>query len=224
VDSAALSSPVAVAEALWTLISTGTFWVAVGDTVYSWALGLAISLVIAIPAGIALGSSSIAYRLSRFTIDFLRTIPPVALVPLMLLLYGARIKMVVVLIVFGTVWPVLLQTMYGVHDVDPVARDVARSYSWRRRDTLGRLVVPSASPFIATGIRIGATMSLLLAVGAELIGGAPGIGAAISLEDQGGQTADVYAYIVAAAVFGMLVNLSVRRLEGRVLRWHPTYR
>jgi ABC-type nitrate/sulfonate/bicarbonate transport system permease component len=224
VDRSALSSPTDVVRALGGLAGDGVFWSAVGNTAYTWALGLAIALVAGVSAGIALGSSSIAYRLSRFTIDFLRTIPPVALIPLTLLLYGARIKMAVVLIVFGTVWPILLQTMYGVHDVDPVARDVARSYRWRRRDVVGRLIIPSAAPFIATGIRIGATMGLLLAVGSELIGGAPGIGEAISLQQEGGNIPEVYAYIVVSAVLGVIVNLGLHWLERKVLLWHSAYR
>jgi len=224
VDRSALSSPADVVRALGELAGDGVFWSAVGNTVYTWALALAIALAVGVPAGIALGSSSIAYRLSRFTIDFLRTIPPVALIPLALLLYGASIKMAVVLIVFGTVWPILLQTMYGVHDVDPVARDVARSYRWRRRDVVGRLIIPSAVPFIATGIRIGATMSLLLAVGSELIGGAPGIGEAISLQQEGGNIPKVYAYIVVSAVLGVIVNLGLHWLERKVLPWHSAYR
>jgi len=91
-----------------------------------------------------------------------------------LLLYGATPKMAFALIVFGSVWPVLLQAMYGVHQVDPAMWDVARAYGLRRLDRLRFLILPSAAPFVATGVRLAATISLLLAIGAELIGGAPG--------------------------------------------------
>jgi ABC-type nitrate/sulfonate/bicarbonate transport system permease component len=132
--------------------------------------------------------------------------------------------MALVLIVFGSVWPVLLQSMYGVHQVDPVARDVAHAYQFRRRETIWGVVLPSAAPFVATGIRIAATMSLLLAVGAELIGDAPGLGQSISVAEQNGQVPQMYAYIVVSAVLGVLINLALLRLERRTLRWHAAHR
>lgn len=224
VSSAGVAGPSSIADAMGALAATPTFWVSIWDTVRTWAIGLLVALAVAVPLGIVFGSSNSAYRLTRFTVDFLRTIPPVALIPLALLLYGATVQMALVLVVFGSVWPLLLQTIYGVHDVDPLARDVARSYRWRRRDVVTRLVVPSAAPFVATGIRIAATISLLLAIGAELVGGAPGIGAAITEQQESGNIPQVYAYIVVAAVLGALLNLTMRRLERKVLRWHSAHR
>jgi len=95
---------------------------------------LTLSVILAVPIGLALGANDVIYRSSRFTIDFFRTIPPVALVPLLLLVFGATGQMVVTLIVIAAVWPLLLQSMYGVHQVDSVARDVARSYRLRWSD------------------------------------------------------------------------------------------
>jgi ABC-type nitrate/sulfonate/bicarbonate transport system permease component len=224
IPTSAVSAPSSVAAALGGLAPTGSFWASTWATVSSWAIGLAISLAVAIPAGLALGASDLAYRMSRVSIDFLRTIPPVALIPLALLLYGATEKMALVLIIFGSVWPVLLQSMYGVHQVDPVACDVARSYQFRRRQVVFDVVLPSAAPFIATGIRIAATMSLLLAVGAELIGGAAGLGASIALAEQNGDIPQMYAYIVTSAVLGVLLNLALLKGERRVLRWHAAHR
>jgi ABC-type nitrate/sulfonate/bicarbonate transport system permease component len=224
IPSSAVAEPSVTIQALGRLISTGSFWSSTGATAGSWAIGLAVSLCVAIPAGLLLGTSDLAYRMSRFTIDFLRTIPPVALIPLALLLYGATPAMALVLIIFGSVWPVLLQCMYGVHQVDPVARDVARAYRFRRRERVFGLVLPSAAPFVATGVRIAATMSLLLAVGAELIGGAPGLGQSISVAEENGDIPQMYAYIVVTAVLGVLINLALLRVERRTLRWHPAHR
>lgn len=220
VSRAGVASPTDVARAAPPLLGTSTFWSAIAATLQSWAEGLAISLMVTIPVGLVLGASELAYIFTRFSIDFLRTIPPVALVPLVLLLYGATNMMAVVLIVFGSMWPLLLQTMYGVHQVDPVARDVAHAYRLRRRDVVLRIVVPSAAPFIATGIRISATMSLLLAVGAELIGGAPGIGAQINLAQQNALIPQMYVFIVVSALLGVTVNLALLFVERRALRWH----
>lgn len=222
--SAAVASPLAIARVTGPLVADSAFAAAVGATLLSWAEGLAVSVAVAIPVGLLLGTSELAYRMSRFSIDFLRTIPPVALVPLALLLYGATPTMAFVLIVFGSVWLVLLQSMYGVHQVDPAARDVARAYRFRRLDRIRFVVLPSAAPFVATGIRLAATVSLLLAIGAELIGGAPGIGAAINLQQAVGAIPQMWVYIVVSALLGVLVNLALLLLERRLFRWHPAHR
>jgi ABC-type nitrate/sulfonate/bicarbonate transport system permease component len=224
VSAAAVATPTDIVHAAGSIAGTHAFGAALLDTIASWAEGLLVSLLVAIPLGLALGSSDPAYRLSRFTIDFLRTIPPVALIPLALLLYGATPKMAIVLIVFGSTWPVLLQAMYGVHQVDPAARDMARAYRLRWLDRIRFLIVPSAAPFIATGVRLAATISLLLAIGAELIGGAPGIGASITLQEQNGDIPGMWVYVVLSATLGVVLNLVLIGLERRVLKWHSAQR
>jgi ABC-type nitrate/sulfonate/bicarbonate transport system permease component len=223
-SDAAVAAPTDIVRAAGPLVATHAFGTALLDTIASWAEGLLVALLIAIPIGLALGSSDLAYRMSRFTIDFLRTIPPVALIPLALLLYGATPKMAFVLIVFGSLWPVLLQAMYGVHQVDPAARDMARAYRLRRRDRICFLILPSAAPFVATGIRLAATISLLLAIGAELLGGAPGIGASITLQQQNGDIANMWVYVVLSAALGVALNLALVGIERRVLTWHSAQR
>jgi len=224
VSDAAVATPTDIVQEAAPLLATPAFGAALFDTITSWAEGLLVSLVVAIPVGLALGTSDLAYRVSRFTIDFLRTIPPVALIPVALLLYGATPKMAFALIVFGSVWPVLLQAMYGVHQVDPAMWDVARAYGLRRLDRLRFLILPSAAPFVATGVRLAATISLLLAIGAELIGGAPGIGAAITLQQQNGDIPKMWVYVVVSAVLGVVLNLALIGLERRVLKWHSAQR
>jgi len=224
VSTDAVASPTATAHALGTLIPTAGFWSVIGDTLRSWAIGLAVSLVIGLPVGLMLGASNLAYRMSRVTIDFLRTVPPIVLLPLALLIYGATEQMVLLLVVVGSVWPVLLQAMYGVHQVDPVSRDVAAAYRLRRREMVFAVIVPSAAPFIATGIRIAATMSLLLVVGGELLGGAPGIGNSIAVAQQIPDIPTMYAYVVVAAALGVGLNVIVVRIEARVLGWHSSHR
>lgn len=224
IPRAAIAAPTDIVAALGSMLLTPVFWSSFGATMLNWGVGLGIAIVVAVPIGMLLGASSRAYRLFRFTIDFLRTIPPVALIPLALLVFGATHVMAIVLIVFGASWPLLLQSMYGVHEVDPVARDVARSYRWRRRDRIFLLILPSAAPFLATGVRIAATMSLLMTIGAELIGGAPGLGKAIGLAQNSGDVPQVHAYVTVIALLGVMLNLALVRLERSVLRWLPRNR
>jgi ABC-type nitrate/sulfonate/bicarbonate transport system permease component len=221
ISTDAVAEPSAVARELRALISDPSFWSAGWATIRTWAIGLAASMLFAIPVGLVLGSNDVLYRMCRFTIDFLRTVPPVALIPLALLLYGATEKMALVLVIFGSTGPLLLQSMYGAQQVDPQVREVARAYLLRRRDIALHVVLPSAAPFIATGIRISATISLLLTVGAELIGGAPGLGANITTNAQMNNIPQMYAYIVACAALGAVLNLVMINLERRTLTWVP---
>lgn len=220
-----VARPTDVAQRLRHLVTTSGFWSAVGSTAHTWVIGLLLSIAIAVPVGLLFGASNLLYRMFRVTIDFLRTIPPIVLLPLALLVYGAREKTALLLVVFGSVWPLMLQVMYGVHQVDPISRDVARAYRLRRQDLVRSVVLPSAAPFVATGVRIAATMSLLLAVGTELLGGVPGIGAEIST-DQGEAALipDMYAYIIVATVLGVVLNLLLAGLERSALSWHPSHR
>jgi ABC-type nitrate/sulfonate/bicarbonate transport system permease component len=220
IDTRSIASPAQIVGELAGFPGDPAFWPALGATLQGWAIGLVLSVAIALPVGLALGSSEIAYRSCRFTIDFVRTIPPVALVPLALLIYGATLEMKVVLVVLGACWPVLLQTMSGVHQVDPVSRETARSYRLDRARTIVWVVVPGASPFIATGVRIAATMALILTIGSELIGGAPGLGQQIGLAEVATDVSRMYALIVVCAALGVLVNAVLARAEGRVMSWH----
>jgi ABC-type nitrate/sulfonate/bicarbonate transport system permease component len=221
---AAIASPTQIAKAAGPVVGSGEYWSAIAHTTRSWALGLGIAVAIAIPAGLLIGSSAVLYDATRVTIDFLRTIPPVVIIPLALLMYGATSSMVIVIIVFGSVWPLLLQAMQGARCVDPMLRDVAATYRIRLRLRALLVVFPSAAPYIATGLRIAATMSLLLAVGAELLGGAPGIGGSIQLAARVPDVPAMYVQIVTAAVIGAGINLVLAKIERVMLPWHAANR
>ncbi|QXE33758.1 ABC transporter permease [Streptomyces sp. GMY02] len=221
---AAIAAPWDIGRALGSMFADGALWPAIRDTATTWAIGLGLSLAAAVPVGLLLGASGLLYRVSRFSIDFLRSIPPIALIPLVLLQYGATTRMALVLVVFGSLWPVLLQSMYGMHQLDPNLRDMARTYGIGRWHYVRFVVLPSASPFVATGIRVAATMSLLLAIAAQLIGGAPGLGAEMTTYEQGGDVPRMWAVVVVIGLLGILLNRGLLALERRTLRWHSAYR
>ena len=203
---------------------TSGFWSAVGNTLQGWALGLGIACAIAIPAGVVIGSTPLLYRALRGVIEFLRPIPSVALIPLAVLVYGSGLESKVFLAAFAATWPLLMQTLYGVQDVDPVATDTARSFGFGRAQRLLRVTLPSAVPYIATGVRISAAVALILVVTAELVIGAPGLGRQINLARQGANVELMYALILATGVLGVALNVLFTRIERRVLHWHPSQR
>ena len=205
-------------------VTTAEFWTAVGHTMEGWALGLAVAAAIAIPVGIVVGSSRPLYRSLRAVIEFLRPIPSVALIPLAVLIWGSGLESKVFLAAFASTWPLLMQTLYGVQDVDPVATDTARSFGLSRRQRLLYVTLPSAVPYIATGVRISAAVALILAVTAELVIGSPGLGREINIARQGGAVDIMYALIAVTGLLGWGVNVLFTRAERRVLHWHPSQR
>jgi ABC-type nitrate/sulfonate/bicarbonate transport system permease component len=209
---------------LFELLGTESFWSAVWNTMQGWALGLGIAAALAIPLGIVIGSAALLYRSVRFVVEFLRPIPSVALIPLAVLIWGTGLESKVFLAAFASFWPLFIQTLYGVQDVDPVATDTARSFGLGRAERLWRVTLPSAVPYIATGIRISSAVALILAVTAELVIGSAGLGRAINVARSGGALELMYALIIATGVIGWLLNILAARLERRFLHWHPSQR
>jgi ABC-type nitrate/sulfonate/bicarbonate transport system permease component len=209
---------------LWSLMQTGDFWKAFGQTVRGWAAGLGVATALAVPIGILLGSSDFAARAFRVPIEFLRPIPSAALIPLLFLTLGTTLKSEIFLAAFGAFWPLLVQTMYGVRDVDPLAMDTSRSFGVGRFERLYRIKLPSAVPYIATGFRISSTVSLILAFTAELFMGIPGLGQKVNFAQAYGLDEQLYAYALATGFLGVAIHLATASLERRALRWHPSQR
>src|SRR5690606_27654643 len=199
-------------------------WTAVGQTMTSWAIGLAIATVAAVVIGFVIGGSTALRRATHTTIEFLRPIPSVALIPLAVLLFGISIESSLLLVVYASFWQILIQVLYGTADVDSVAMDTAKSYGlgwWAR---VRHVVWPTTLPYLITGLRLGAAVALVLAITAELVIGTPGLGNQIALNQSGGSIVPMYALVLATGIIGVIINLGMRLVEKRALRWHSSVR
>jgi ABC-type nitrate/sulfonate/bicarbonate transport system permease component len=200
------------------------FWKAVGDTMSAWALGLAIAVVLATALGLLIGMSTFLRRATNSTIEFLRPIPSVGLIPLAVLLFGIKMESTLMLVVYASFWQVLIQVLYGVADVDAVAMNTAKSYGFSWWQRVRDVVFPTVLPYLMTGVRLAASVALILAITAELVIGSPGLGREIALAQSGGAISGMYALILATGLLGVVVNLAARWVERRVLSWHPSIR
>jgi ABC-type nitrate/sulfonate/bicarbonate transport system permease component len=205
-------------------LGQGGFWSALLDTLQGWALGLLIAAVAGIVLGIIIGSIGLLRDLTASTIEFLRPIPSVALIPLAVLLFGTSIESKLLLVIYASFWPVLIQVLYGVQDVDPVAQDTARAYRFTFPARIRYVTWPTALPYIMTGLRLSAAVALILAVTAELVIGNPGIGNRLAVAQSSGAIEATYALVVVAGILGVIVNLVFRYIERRTLSWHPSQR
>jgi ABC-type nitrate/sulfonate/bicarbonate transport system permease component len=196
----------------------------VWETLSGWFLGLLIASAIAIPLGILIGSSAILYHGTRGLIEVLRPIPSVAMLPLIVLTLGSGMEAKVFLVAFACIWPILIQTIYGLRDLDPQLVEAARSLGMGRTSRLARVALPGTLPYVATGLRVACSLALVLTVTVELVIGAPGLGQSIALTESGGAVASMYALIVVTGALGWTLNWLFLRFERRVLRWHVAYR
>lgn len=203
---------------------TTELWVALGETLAGWAIGLAAAFAGAVALGIVIGIVPGLRAATSSTIEFLRPIPSVALIPLATLLFGASLNSTLLLVIYASFWQVLIQVLYGVAAVDQVAADTARSYGLGAWARIRHLLWPTALPYVMTGLRLGAAVAFILAITAELVIGSPGLGLEIQVAQSSGAVATVYALVVLSGLVGIAVNAGVRRLERWVLAWHPSVR
>ena len=199
----------------------------VAATLEAWALGLVIAVAVAVPCGVVLGSLPGVRSATLAVVEFLRPIPSVALIVLVGLLIGPGLRMNVTLIVYAAIWPVLFNTIYGLDDADPVARETLRAFGFRRLAVIRFASLPGAAPFIATGIRLASSVALILTISTGYLTGrisGNGIGAFIADANTGaGNTAVVLAAAFWSGVLGLVLNGLLVWAEHRVLPWHRGY-
>jgi ABC-type nitrate/sulfonate/bicarbonate transport system permease component len=206
------------------MLGTAEVWSALGHTLAAWARATAIAVLVGVPLGLAIGASRVGALLCGFTIEFLRPIPAVTLIPALVLVYGIHASLTVALGAFAATFPLLLQAMYGIADVDPVARDMSRSFGMGWFDRARYVVLPSCAPYLATGLRISASVALILVVTGEYVVGVPGLGQKVLVAQSGGAYDRAYAWVFVTGLLGLLVNLGFRALERHYLRWLPSER
>jgi ABC-type nitrate/sulfonate/bicarbonate transport system permease component len=213
-----------VLRALADEAATADFWRSLGDTVLAWALGFAIAMVAGVVVGVLIGSIEPVRLATASTIEFLRPIPSVALIPLAILIFGLDIRSTLVLVIYASFWQILVQVLHGVHDVDPVARETARSYGLGWWAQVRYVTWPTALPYVLTGLRLAAAVALILTITAELVIGSPGLGSAISVAQSSNAIPTMYAIVLVTGLLGVAVNVAARALERRVLWWHTSVR
>jgi NitT/TauT family transport system permease protein len=214
--------PTTVLSQVADLMTTSAFISAVGSTMAAWGEAMVITVIIAVPLGVLLGMLPWVESAVRPVLEFLRPIPSVVLIPLVLLIVQDTGRTEIAVIVFASVWPVLINTVYGLREVDPAAKETLRSFGFGGLAVAGRVAVPSAAPFIATGVRIAASLAFVVAIAAELVGtGMNGVGAFAGQAQSG---ADGVPVMIATAVWSGLIGLALNAVfltaERRAFHWH----
>ncbi|MFC7485653.1 ABC transporter permease [Knoellia pratensis] len=199
--------------------SSGTMGEALGVTALAWLLGVLLAAGIGVPVGVMVGLSRWADSATGRAVELLRPIPVVALVPLAVVLFGIEVSMQVFLVALACVWPVLLGSRGGVRTVDPLQVETARTFGLGSVASVFRVVLPASVPAIVTALRIGASLGVVVAVGAQLISGSPGLGTLLVTSQNAGRNDIVWACLLVTGLFGVIVNVLLAAAERGIAGW-----
>lgn len=188
------------------------------------ALGYGLAALIGIGGGLLIGSVRTLRALVEPVLEIFRAIPPPAMVPVLIALAGIDTLMKVLVIVFGCVWPILLNTVEGVRAVEPVLVDVCRSYGISGARRVRSLVLRSASPQIMTGLRQALSIGIILMVISEMFAASNGLGFTIVQFQRSFAIPEMWSGIILLGLIGFGLSLIFRLAERRVLRWYEGLR
>jgi sulfonate transport system permease protein len=190
-------------------------WHTVQRMLYGWLLASLVGIVL----GAVIGMSRPARTYLGPTLEFLRPLPASAVIPLGIAFFGLSDGMVLGVIAFGALWPMLLATVHGFAAVEPCLYEVARALGMSRLAVIWKIALPSSLPDILGGMRLGLTVSLILAVVGEMLASRTGLGSGILLAARTFHAPDLYAGVVLLGALGYLTAQGLFALEARLLRW-----
>ncbi len=218
-QSDSLAPPSAIAAALVEAFQDGSMLTATRDTLISAFAGLSIGGVVGLAFGIALGIFHIFDRLMEVTIEAIRPIPSIALLPIALIALGFGYRMEIVIVAFACVWPILILTRAAVGGIEPRLMEVSRALRLSPTDRVRKIIIPAALPRIFLAFRLAAGIALIVAVTVEIAINPIGLGAAIMTAQQALRPDLMLAYLFWIGLIGYLLNTGLmvaqRHLFGR---------
>ncbi|MBP6552437.1 MAG: ABC transporter permease subunit [Vitreoscilla sp.] len=218
-----ISSPWAVVQAGWGLLTSGELWGHLGISAARAAAGLLVGGVVGLTLGVATGLSPLLRTLLDTTLQMLRNIPHLALVPLVILWFGIDESAKVFLVALGTFFPIYLNTFHGIRNVDASLIEMAQSYGLKGSRLFKEVILPGALPSVLVGLRFSLGIMWLTLIVAETISASSGIGY-LAMHAREFFQADVIIFtILVYAALGFVADWIARQVEKRLLRWNPAY-
>ena len=181
--------------------------------------GWLVASLLGVGIGALVGSSRGARDYIAPTLEFLRPLPASAVIPVAIAMFGLTPAMALGVIAFGSIWPALLAAIHGFGAVEPRLLEVQRALGLSRWAGIAKISLPSAAPDVLAGLRLGLTVSLILAVVCEMIAGVDGLGQWVLLAARAYRSADVFAGVMLLGLIGVVANAVLSLAENRFLRW-----
>ena len=208
-------------KALVELAKDGQLWDNTQASLVRSLTGFALAIVIAVPLGLLIGWYRPVAELLGPLLELFRNTAALALLPVFILLLGIGETSKISIVVYACVWPILLNTVSAVRNVDQTLIRSARSLSLPAPRLFQKVVLPAAVPTVFTGIRLAGSASILVLIAAEMVGAKAGLGYLVNEAQQNFAIADMYAAIIAISVLGLAFNQLLVALERRFTRWRP---
>lgn len=217
-----LPTPWQILTSYGELFSGTAFTENVVHTVSTTLIGWAVASVAGVAAALLLGLSRIAWNWSMTSMEVLRALPAITMLPIAIVIFGLSSTMELVLVMYVAFWPVLISTAQGIKGVEPLLRDVGRTLRLGRVEVIRRVVLPAAAPLCIIGLRISLTLALVIAIVSEIVANPAGIGYQIAYEEQALRPDLMFACIFVIGLLGIVLNglllLAVRLLLPGVAR------
>lgn len=214
-----LAPPWLVAETTYSLLQSGVLWHHLSLSLSRAGLGLLLGGGVGLALGVAAGLSKLAEELIDPTMQMVRAVPFLALIPLLIVWFGIGESSKVLLIAAGAAKPLYLNAFGGVRNVDPKVLEAAKIFGLSRWRTIVEIHLPAALPALMVGLRLAMTMSLLALIGVEVINTTRGIGFLMLQAQEYFRTDILIVCVVIYALFGLATDLLVRALERRIMPW-----
>ncbi len=218
-----LPAPLEVITAFWTLTASGELWTHVQVSAARALSGLAVGGGLGLVLGLLTGSSRLAETLLDSTIQMVRNIPALALIPLVILWFGIDETAKLFLIAVSVFFPIYLNTFHGIRGVDPGLIEMGRTYGLNRWQLYTQIILPGALSSILVGLRFSLGLMWVILIVAETISAQAGIGYLTMNAREFLQTDIVLVGILLYALLGKLADVFAKGLERYWLRWHPGY-
>ena len=218
-----LPAPTEVAAAGWHLACSGTLWSNIEISAWRALIGFVIGGGIGFALGIVNGLSPVSETLTDSTLQMLRNIPHLALIPLVILWFGIGEEAKVFLIALGVFFPIYLNTYHGIRTVEPGLKEMGRVYGLGRWALFTQVIFPGALPSIMVGVRFALGSMWLTLIAAEALAAESGIGYMTTTAREFMQTDIVVVGTLLYALLGKSADVITKAMERRLLRWHPTY-
>jgi ABC-type nitrate/sulfonate/bicarbonate transport system permease component len=204
----------------WDLLWSGQIPLQVLASMTRALIGYLLAATVFVPLGIVMGLFERIRRALEVIVEMLRPIPPPVVIPVALLFFGLEDEMKIFVIFFSCAWPILLNTIDGVRNIDWVLLSTAKTFRLSRATTIRRVILPAAAPQIMTGLRVSLPIMLILVVISEMVGSTDGIGYFILDAQRRFRVAQMYAGMLALAILGYALNLLFNLVDRRLLSWH----
>lgn len=182
--------------------------------------GYSASLLIGIAAGMVIGAVPIVRRSVIPVVDFVRSVPATALVPFAIVIFGIGDGAKIFLVVVAATWPVLLNVVAAVANIDPVRADAATAYRIPVALRVRKVILPSATPAVLAGARTGLAIALIVVIVSEMFASVNGLGHFVILAAKTFRLTDMWSGVLLVGLLGFLLNIAFLRVERRLLRRH----